>query len=163
MAPQVGFEPDNPSIHSMNSRTRESVSVPLVNPALLGSPGTYTAKVSMTGGATMQAIRCQLLDRAQVALRVARDPAGGGGIDGADVLSGGDGRTAQVGIAFADGAQGPVHGLLDQVAWVGGGASDQRQQRREIFVRRVIGLGGGLNGQARHEPESGAADELALG
>ena len=67
MAPQVGFEPDNPSIHSMNSRTRESVSVPLFNPALLGGPGTYTAKVSMTGGATMQAIRCQLLDRAQVA------------------------------------------------------------------------------------------------
>src|ERR1035437_1687031 len=67
LGPQVGFEPDNPSIHSMNSRTRQSVSVPLVNPALLGSPGTYTAKVLMTGGATMQAIRCQLLDRAQLA------------------------------------------------------------------------------------------------
>jgi hypothetical protein len=59
--------------------------------------------------------------------------------------------------------QGPVHGLLDHVAWVGGGGSDQRQQRREIFVRRVIGFGGGLHGQARHEPKSGAADELALG
>src|ERR1019366_2693693 len=97
--------------------TRESVSVPLVNPALLGSPGTYTAKVSMTGGATMQAIRCQLLDRAQFAEGVARDPVRGGGIEGADVFGGGDGGAAQVGIAFADGAQGPVHGLLSQVAW----------------------------------------------
>src|ERR1035441_1258731 len=88
-----------------------------VHLALLGSSGTYTGKISLTGGGTIQVIR-QLLPRPQFSQSVARDPARGGGIDGADVLGGGDGRAPQMRIALADGAQGPVYPPLYQVCFV---------------------------------------------
>src|ERR1017187_9731486 len=65
-------------------------------------------------------LRRQLLPRLQFPQSVARDPARGGGIDGADVLGGGDGRAAKMRIALADGAQGPVHPLPARESWGGG-------------------------------------------
>src|ERR1035438_1622284 len=98
------------------------------------------SRINRSPGATIQVISLCLLQPSEFAKSIARDPARGGGIDGADVFGGGDGSAAEVRIALADGAQRPAHGLLDQVAWVGSGSGDQGQEGIEGFVGSVFGL-----------------------
>src|SRR5262249_20334692 len=77
----------------------------------------------------------------------------GPGFRGDQFFRQGDGRLLQRGVAFADLAQRPVHGLLDEVAFIFGGAPDERKRRYELFLRGFLVV----HGQGGEQGEGGAA------